>query len=219
MKNHDKEKNPESGEYFRNIPCGIELLVKKASVDEEFRKLLIEKRDEAAYSIDLELSPSEIVMLKVVPVEQLKMIIDETVVAPEHKSSLMGKIAAVMIAALGFSVTSCCDKPKSGDEVGELKKNEVIKQVNTSKKVLFPSDLRIDAKTLGIRPDHPVVKQFEEGLNNKDVIIEEPDSEKMTDEIIKKKRRRKIIYKPHGEIGAPVNREGASSRGMRPDRP
>ena len=60
------------------IPLGIEVLVNKASVDPDFRQLLIERRAEAAREIGLELEPAEAAMLASIPREQLEIIIDHT---------------------------------------------------------------------------------------------------------------------------------------------
>ncbi len=73
----------------------------KASVDPEFRKVLLEKRSDAATLIDLELSPAEASMLEAVPREQLERIIDHTTVPEEHRRVFLGKIGCLMLALLG----------------------------------------------------------------------------------------------------------------------
>jgi len=92
------------------IPKGIEVLVKKASVDPAFRKLLLEKRSQAADEIGLKLSPTEVSMLTAIPAAQLEAVIASTKVEPRHVAEFMGKVAAVMLAALavgaGIAVTS-----------------------------------------------------------------------------------------------------------------
>ena len=42
------EHENKSKQHIAGIPLGVEVLVKKASVDPEFRQLLLEKRGEAA---------------------------------------------------------------------------------------------------------------------------------------------------------------------------
>ena len=91
---------PGSGKAIGNIPRGVEVLVKKASVDPEFRELLLEKRAEAAKEIDLELEPAEAMMLKAVPREQLEVIIDRTTVERKHRRVFLGCVGAAMLAAL-----------------------------------------------------------------------------------------------------------------------
>ncbi len=73
---------PGSGTKIGDIPRGIEVLVRKASVDLEFRRLLLEKRAEAVKEINLELSPSEIEILTDIPTEQLHTIIENIKIKP-----------------------------------------------------------------------------------------------------------------------------------------
>lgn len=89
------------------IPRGIEVLVKKASVDPEFRRALIEKRAEAANEIGLTLDPAEAMMLGNVPQQQLEAIIGRTKVGSRIRPAFLGRAAGVMLAALGIgAVTS-----------------------------------------------------------------------------------------------------------------
>lgn len=96
----------------RATPRGLEVLLKKASVDAEFRSLLLEKRARAAESITLELDPAEAAMLDSMPREQLEAIIRGTRVRDEDRRVFLGKVASVMLAALGASVScySGCSK-------------------------------------------------------------------------------------------------------------
>ncbi len=77
---------PGSGTLIGAIPRGIEILTKKAAVDAEFRRLLLEKRAEAAGEIGLKLTSSERMMLATVPAKQLEMIIAGT--KSERKGSM-----------------------------------------------------------------------------------------------------------------------------------
>jgi acyl carrier protein len=83
------------------IPQGIEVLVKKASVDPQFRELLLNERASAAARIGLELEPAEAMMLAAVPREQLEAIIAQTVVPTEHRRAFLGQAAAAMLATVG----------------------------------------------------------------------------------------------------------------------
>lgn len=83
------------------IPRGIEVLVKKASVDPEFRRLLLDKRAAAADAIGLKLSPAEETMLAAVTREQLETIIANTHVPSAHRSAFLGCAAVAMLAVLG----------------------------------------------------------------------------------------------------------------------
>ena len=66
---------PGSGQALGAIPKGIEVLVKKASVDAAFRDQLLAKRGEAAAEIGLTLTDSEAMMLKVIPEAHLLAIV------------------------------------------------------------------------------------------------------------------------------------------------
>jgi hypothetical protein len=92
---------PGSGKPLGPIPRGIEVLVKKAAVDPEFRRLLLETRGEAAKAIGLVLDPSEAMILAVVPAAQLEAIIAQTTVSASIVPAFLGRAAAVMLAALG----------------------------------------------------------------------------------------------------------------------
>lgn len=93
------------------IPRGIEVLVKKASVDDEFRQHLLQERAEAAARIGLELDPAEVMMLNGVPRGQLETIIANTRLRPAQRKLFMGRAAAVMLVAPGAVATVGCDQP------------------------------------------------------------------------------------------------------------
>jgi len=99
---------PGSGKDVGSIPRGIEVLVKKASVDPAFRRLLLEKRAEAADEIGLKLSPAEVSMLTAIPAAQLEAVIASAKVEDRHIAAFMGKVAAVMLAALAVGAFVGC---------------------------------------------------------------------------------------------------------------
>ena len=99
------------------IPRGIEVLVKKASVDEEFMAVLLERRAGAAGEIGLELADTEKAMLESIPTEQLEAIISQTKVKPQERRVFLGKVAAAMLAAVGASVVGCDSEPPVTDGV------------------------------------------------------------------------------------------------------
>jgi acyl carrier protein len=84
------------------IPQGIEVLVKKASVDPAFRALLLDRPEAAVGQIGLELGPAEAMMLRSVPREQLAAVIARTTVPEEHRRAFLGQAAAAMLGALGM---------------------------------------------------------------------------------------------------------------------
>jgi hypothetical protein len=152
---------PGSGKSLGEIPRGIEVLVKKASVDAEFRKLLVEKRAEAAKEIKLQLDPAEVLMLDTVPKGQLEAIIANTKVSAESRRAFLGRAAAVMLAALGVSTLGCRDD--DGEEVRgirpdrpEDKKPAAEAQVEKEEEASQPQD---DQVVRGIRPNRPKPKE------------------------------------------------------------
>jgi len=103
-----ENKSKEPGEQnIGSILVGIDVLIKKASIDPEFRQILLEKRGEAAHEIGLELTETEQEMLSSISLEQLEKIIDNTKVKPEHHSIFRGKAVKLMLAtAAGLVVVS-----------------------------------------------------------------------------------------------------------------
>ena len=94
---------PGSGQSLGGVPRGIEILLKKASVDPGFKNLLLARRVEAAETIGLTLEPSEVLMLQSAPADQLEAVIDQTRVPQEHRRVFLGHAAAAMLAALGVA--------------------------------------------------------------------------------------------------------------------
>ena len=92
---------PGSGQPIGNIPRGMEVLLKKAAVDPEFKELLLRDRAAAADTIGLTLEPAEAMMLAATPADQLEAIIAETVVPEQHRRVFLGKTAAAMLIAIG----------------------------------------------------------------------------------------------------------------------
>jgi hypothetical protein len=88
------------------MPRGIEVLVKKASVDRAFRELLLEERGAASAAIGLELSTTEIAVLNSLPRVQIEQVVDHTPVPDEHRRVLLGKIAAAMLAVLSLPLSA-----------------------------------------------------------------------------------------------------------------
>jgi len=79
---------------------GIEVLIKKASVDLPFASLLLEDASAAADAIGLELTPGELAMLQSIPAQHLATTIANTEVPPQRRRVFLGKAAAVMLATL-----------------------------------------------------------------------------------------------------------------------
>jgi hypothetical protein len=134
---------PGSGRNNIAVPRGIEVLVKKAVVDPEFRELLFEQRGGAAAAIELELDPAENAMLNAIPREQLAQIVAQTRVPLEQRRVFLGRIAAAMLAVLGVGLAAC--KPKSRGIQSDRPGNTLAKADATTP--AFSS--------LGVRPDIP----------------------------------------------------------------
>ncbi len=90
---------PGSGRSHGDIPRGIEILVKKASLDRDFRQVLLEQRAEAAHALGLELTEPEMTMLNATPEDQLATVIDSTRVQASQHAAFMGNSAESMLAA------------------------------------------------------------------------------------------------------------------------
>jgi hypothetical protein len=157
---------PGSGQPVGKIPRGIEILLKKASIDPAFRELLLGDRAAAAQSIGLTLDPAEVLMLTATPAEQLQAIIAQTVVPHEHRRAFLGQAAAAMLAALG-AVTSGCegqaptkgirpDGPPSPDGV-RPDRIPVTKGIQPDRPESFGGE--DPGPTRGIRPDVPSPKE------------------------------------------------------------
>lgn len=154
---------PGSGTEIGAIPRGIEVLLKKASVDAEFRKLLLEQRAEAAGKINLELTPAEVAMLSHIPQKQLKAIIEKTQVKPEDRRVFLGKAAALMLAVLGVKLAGC---DSESDTTGSRTDRPSDSQGNRpdipepNRPVQTESIAGIQpVQTKGIQPDRPPVSR------------------------------------------------------------
>jgi hypothetical protein len=105
---------PGSGTRVSDVPRGVEVLLKKAAVDPEFRTLLLERRGEAARAIDLELTEAERQMLAHIPADQLETIIRNTKVKPEHRAVFLGRAGKLMVAAAIGAVIVSVTMPTLG---------------------------------------------------------------------------------------------------------
>lgn len=106
---------PGSGKPLGPLPRGIEVLLKKAAVDPEFRKLLLENPLAAAGSIELQLDPVEQAMLQSIPEKQLAAVIEQTVVPEPQRRAFLGRAASLMLAVLGgVTFTGCGEGASRG---------------------------------------------------------------------------------------------------------
>lgn len=92
---------PAAPRSIRNdIPRGLELLIKKASVDPDFKRELLSKKEKLVGEMNLPLDESEKAMLACVPVGHLEKMIEATQVPAAQRKALAGGSAAAMFALL-----------------------------------------------------------------------------------------------------------------------
>ncbi len=130
---------------------GIEVLLRKASVDSDFRQLLILSRALAAREIGLDLTPAEQGILSTVPEDDLLRMIEKIEVPAAHRTVFLGKTAAAMLAiVVGVGAIAGCGPVCTGirpkEETGE-DRPEATEPVNGG------DEDAVDMPTRGIRPD------------------------------------------------------------------
>lgn len=141
---------PGSGRDNGNIPRGMEVLIKKAAVDPEFRAVLVEKRAGAADTIGLELTASESAILKAIPDRQLLSIISHTGVPDRERRIFLGRAAAAMLAVLGAGVASSCAPTTKG-----IRPEEMPERVPATDGIRPDIPNAEPAVSTGVRPDVP----------------------------------------------------------------
>jgi len=90
-----------------DVPRGIEVLLRKAAVDEAFRESLLADFESAAKSIDLKLSTGERAVFGSVTSEALSGMIARVEVPAEHHSVFKGRIAAAMLTIVAGTAFAC----------------------------------------------------------------------------------------------------------------
>lgn len=90
-------------------PQGIEVLLRRAATDREFREQLLEQRAGAAAAIGLVLDPAEKAMLESMPRVQLLLTIEQLEMAGDRRRGFLVKLAAAtLIAAAAGGVWLWC---------------------------------------------------------------------------------------------------------------
>lgn len=139
-------------------PRGIEVLIKKAAVDADFKAELMERRSRAADLIGLELTDAEAVMLDGIPAEQLEAFIANARVSPKLRPVFRGYAATAMLAALGVAVAGCIPAA-TGSRPDEPGTSEPIEKETTDDasgdQVAAGNRGDLINTETGIRPDLP----------------------------------------------------------------
>ena len=136
--------DPDHRPATNQIPRGVEVLLSKAAVDAEFKTTLLGERSAAATRIDLKLNPAEAAMIDAAPRAHLEKIIAETRVEPQHRRAFLGKVAALMLAAIGVQNVQCeCPVSSAGMGIDAPDTKEHGGEAGGS------------PATRGIRPDRP----------------------------------------------------------------
>lgn len=149
------------------IPRNVEVLLKKAAVDPEFRALLLDKRAEAAKTIGLELAPEEIALLADCPREMLETIIATTYVEPKHRSLFLSTAGILMLAALGvvmvgglcLSAGARAHRPVREEEMDLAAPGTTTTTLPGSDQTTRGSRPDVPPLSAGERPDIPVPEQ------------------------------------------------------------
>ncbi|UCE27639.1 MAG: hypothetical protein JSW52_02485 [Candidatus Coatesbacteria bacterium] len=177
---------PGPGKGVGSVPRGIEVLVKKAAVDPEFRAMLLSERSAGAAEIGLELSDAEAAMLDGVPETQLERIIANTTVSLKLRPAFMGRAAVVMLAALGVVTASGCAStfgsqpddpgdwppitgPEPEDRVTEPDGNDESTSGDQSEATA------IYDRAAGIRPDLPPIEPEDVANNDGEPVNKQPE--------------------------------------------
>jgi hypothetical protein len=138
---------PGCGRELGAIPRGVEVLVKKASVDPWFKALLMSQRAGAAEAIGLTLAPAEVTLLNFIPAAQLDAVIVRTKVEPGKMPAFLGKAAAVMLVALGASTAPAQIAPTKGATPGPV---GPVVPMPPNPNVVVVAGLRMQSSVMGL---------------------------------------------------------------------
>lgn len=127
----------------KDIPRGLELLIKRASIDSDFRKDLLQKRVELLEELNINLDETEKGMLACVPEEHLARMIDATEVPAAQRKAISSGSVAAMIAL--FTQLAFAPVPGRAETTPALAQN--AEQINNTENNEFAVLLT------GIRPD------------------------------------------------------------------
>jgi len=108
---NEQPTDPRGEKTVGGVPHGVEALLIEASIDPEFRKLLLQSRADAGKKIGLDLTPAEAAMLNGIPEAQLELAIRQTRVSKKLRAQRRKRVAGVALAALGVGAMKLgCDR-------------------------------------------------------------------------------------------------------------
>jgi hypothetical protein len=162
-------------QHGRNQPRGLELLMKKAAVDAEFKQKLITGRSTFAAEIGVPLDHAEQGMLDAMPTPHLEQLVALTPVAEPQRSLLKTASAAALVALLaqatlaplpvgatspgapapGISQEETKTMPPVGSRPPSTLEDDGRETWAGGARPDLPEDLEDDRMTRGIRPDFP----------------------------------------------------------------
>jgi hypothetical protein len=188
---------PGGGANVGDVPRGVEVLLKKAAVDPAFKKMLLEKRAEAAEAIALKLEPAEAAMLNAVPETQLDAIVANTKVNPSLRPAFLGYAAGVMLAALGTATLGCNgdgdpgpttegirpDRPGESEERAEEADKDDQAQSEEGLLDAFAAVVPAIAAAGGARPDLPDLPEPPEPEDGAQKALQEKKPNKADDHV------------------------------------
>jgi hypothetical protein len=145
-----------------DIPRGLEILIKKASVDPEFKAELLKKREKFAEELNIQLDASEAAMLACVPVSHLEKMIQATEIPQAQQKMLAGASTAAIVALIA-QLALAPVPGKAADQVGNDSHTTSLQDNDALQLAILPDNpdsesgkenFKIGVKT-GIRPDAP----------------------------------------------------------------
>jgi hypothetical protein len=140
-----------------DIPHGIEVLIKKASVDDSFRQVLLANRGKAVLEIGLGLTMAEATILKAATKSQLKAIIENTQVPDVQRPVFLGHDASAMLDAIATGCECPTCRRTRGDDLDDpdpLTASMGIQPDIPQTRGIRP-DWPMPTAPTGIRPDPP----------------------------------------------------------------
>lgn len=140
------------GEPQAHFPRGIELLLKKAKADPEFRALFLTDPVAAARSLGLPLAGIEARILESMPKEALETAVEHTRLAKQHVPLVRAsRTAAALMAALTFAVVMPPEVAAAGEHE-ELYMFQDSKRIAAEKLAVVQKALKDYVKAFGEYP-------------------------------------------------------------------